>query len=556
MRLIVTAFLFSVSQWSFAQIPQLPASNPGLAAGESDKCAIEGRVVHYVTGKPVPQASLTLRPSSQNARPRTAKADDEGRFSLADLDPGSYTLYAERSGFLKQAYGARSSGESGPPFNLAPGQRMRDLVFRLIPQAVVTGKVLDEQGEPVEKAMVGFLPGSGRLRGVGYATTNDLGEFRISGIFPGRYLLAASTTSSTRSSLAPPEPAKPVEVLLPTLYPSARDVSGAAPLEIGPGQELSGLTVIMRRSPVYRIRGKIAGETGARIGVILVLREPNFTSYAARELFAYPASSTANPDGSFEISGVRPGSYYLRFGRGSGDTSQDAELLPLDVTNADVDLKDLIVSFRDPLVVAGTVRVEGDNKRVPTSIQVSLRSASPWGPNIRAASPNPDGSFRIINRVRPGVYYVQLLQLPPDLYIKSVRMGDREGRDSGLNLTGGQAAIDILLGAKPATVTGTVKLDDTPASGMWVALVPGEYVPGGPTELRTATSDLDGRVRFTGVPPGEYRLYAWEEEQYTPAMDADYLRPFQSNSAKVSAKEGDAIQVEVTAIRAEGGPAR
>lgn len=546
MRLIVTACLMAVAPLLFAQ--QLPQ-----AAGETGKCAIEGRVVHYVTGKPVPQASLTLRMPSQSASPRATKADDEGRFSIADLDPGSYTLYAERSGFLKQAYGARSSGESGPPFKLAPGQRMRDLVFRLIPQAVVTGKVLDDRGEPVDRALVSLLRdrgASGEPRG----TTNDLGEFRMSGVFPGRYLFEAS--GAARRDSAPPEPGKPVEVLLPTLYPSARDVSGAAPLEIEPGQELSGLTVIMRRGPVYRVRGKIAGATGAHV-VTLLLREPAFSSRAARELFAYAASSTANPDGSFEISGVRPGSYYLKFARGSSDTFQSSELLSVDVTNEDVDLKDLTLLFRGSLIVAGTLRVEGDDKRIPVSSKVSLRTASPRGSSdIRAVSPRPDGSFRFTGLVSPGSYYIQLLQSPPDFYVKSVRMGDQEVRDSGLDLTGGQATITILLGAKPATVTGTVKLDDTPASGMWVALVPDQYVPSGPTELRTATSDQNGHVRFAGVPPGEYRLYAWGEEQYAPGLDTDFLKPFQSKSAKVSAKEGDVIPVEVTAIRAEGSPAR
>ena len=70
------------------------------------------------------------------------------------------------------------------------------------------------------------------------------------------------------------------------------------------------------------------------------------------------------------------------------------------------------------------------------------------------------------------------------------------------------------------------------------------------------TSDLNSRARFIGVPPGEYRLYAWEEEQYAPAMDADFLKSFQSKSEKVSAKEGDSIQVEVTAIPAEGSAGR
>jgi hypothetical protein len=262
----------------------------------------------------------------------------------------------------------------------------------------------------------------------------------------------------------------------------------------------------------------------------------------------------ARPDGSFEVPGIEPGSYLVRAAKRNGTTSQTSEGVPVQVTNGDV--KDVVISFRDVFVVTGNVRVEGDSKRTALSSRVMLRPATLVDANVRAAVPKADGSF-LIDPVPPGLYYTQLLPAPPGLYIKSVKYGDREVRDSGLDLTGGQSAsIAILLGTKPAIVGATVKLDDKPAAGMWVALVPDQYVPRGPTELRTATSDQNGRVRFGSVPPGEYRLYAWEEDQYALDIDANFLKPFQSNSAKVSAKEGDVIPVEVTAIRGEGSPAR
>jgi uncharacterized GH25 family protein len=120
-----------------AVAPLLFAQQPPRAAGETDKCAIEGRVVHYVTGKPVPQAIVRLRaPSqSQTASPSTIRADDEGRFSFADLESGAYTLSAEQRGFLNHAYEAKPSSRSGTVLNLSTGQRIRDLEFRLIPQA-------------------------------------------------------------------------------------------------------------------------------------------------------------------------------------------------------------------------------------------------------------------------------------------------------------------------------------------------------------------------------------------------------------------------------------
>jgi protocatechuate 3,4-dioxygenase beta subunit len=94
----------------------------GPAKPEEDKCSIEGRV--------------------------TAETDETGRFSFQSLHPGRYSLTADRAGYARQTYGARGSSTSGTPLVLVAGQQLKDILFRLAPAALISGRVLDEEGEP------------------------------------------------------------------------------------------------------------------------------------------------------------------------------------------------------------------------------------------------------------------------------------------------------------------------------------------------------------------------------------------------------------------------
>ncbi|HSW49309.1 MAG TPA: carboxypeptidase-like regulatory domain-containing protein, partial [Bryobacteraceae bacterium] len=71
---------------------------------------IEGRTVNARTGEPVPRVMLTLTGSGRNAAPRTGRSDGEGRFLIENIQPGTYRLTAERVGYLRQGYGARTPG--------------------------------------------------------------------------------------------------------------------------------------------------------------------------------------------------------------------------------------------------------------------------------------------------------------------------------------------------------------------------------------------------------------------------------------------------------------
>jgi protocatechuate 3,4-dioxygenase beta subunit len=123
---------------------------------------------------------------------RVAETDEQGRFVFANLDPGKFQLSAERQGFLRQNYGARKYSGGGTPILVAESQNVKAIVFQLMPQAVITGKILDEDGEgmadqPVRAWRYVYRGGKRQWASVASAQTSDIGEFRLPNLEPGQY---------------------------------------------------------------------------------------------------------------------------------------------------------------------------------------------------------------------------------------------------------------------------------------------------------------------------------------------------------------------------------
>ena len=72
-----------------------------------------------------------------------------GKFAMKDIEAGKYRLNVNRNGYVSTSYGARAPGRPGTTLALVRGQNLKDIVFRLSPHAVITGRILDEDGEPL-----------------------------------------------------------------------------------------------------------------------------------------------------------------------------------------------------------------------------------------------------------------------------------------------------------------------------------------------------------------------------------------------------------------------
>ena len=157
-------------------------------------CSVEGRVVS-AAGEPLADAKLRLQPAAPGAAQVApvsfvTMTDESGKFAFAGIEPGAYTFSAELPGYLKAVYGARRSSPAGAPLSLAPGERKAGMEFRLQPQGVITGRVVQPNGElggdfMVYAARVVYVNGKKQLkRSLGSGRPND--EARLTSSACGR----------------------------------------------------------------------------------------------------------------------------------------------------------------------------------------------------------------------------------------------------------------------------------------------------------------------------------------------------------------------------------
>jgi hypothetical protein len=164
-----------------AQVPAKPAASEALTG------VIRGRVIAADTRKPLRRARVRIMPGDQTRfdQPLTANTNSRGEFEVTGIAPGSYFVSGSRAGYLTIDYGQRRAHERGIAVEVRGGEVKDRIVLTLPRGGVLTGRITDEVGEAYPGVRVDALA-SRFLRGrrvpfpAGVATTDDLGNFRIS----------------------------------------------------------------------------------------------------------------------------------------------------------------------------------------------------------------------------------------------------------------------------------------------------------------------------------------------------------------------------------------
>lgn len=248
----------------------------------------------------------------------TSVTDDRGNFVFENVQAGSYVLEAEHQGYIDGHFG--DVGSEPVEIKLVPGQTLSDIKIQLAPQAVITGRVLNEDGDLWTHATVNIFQstwshGHRTIRGFSGEEVNDQGEFRIGQLPAGKYYLDAEPDSGWELRNRPN--GKNVLTRQPTWYPNSLDLEGANPIIVEPGDQISSLEIRLRRRSTHRIRGRLSGgenvapaEDAGRFGARRITARS--TSAAA----VNNKDGTIRSDGSFEIVGVPPGTYELSVDQG------------------------------------------------------------------------------------------------------------------------------------------------------------------------------------------------------------------------------------------------
>src|SRR5689334_13890306 len=225
-----------------------PAGGQSAPAVTLPPGTVEGRVMS-TTGEVLRKVSLTLRPNGRGGGTYATSSANDGSFRFASVDQGNYALTGERTGYVRETLS--SPGGQTKVIEVVSEKNTSGIELKLTPQSVIAGHVFDEDGDPMQSVNVEvwrytYPRGKRQLTQSQNGSTNDLGEFRIPNLPPGRYFVSATARRSEGifnagrggrggRGVQPAGggrvgPVETIEDYVTTYYPNVMDANGASGL--------------------------------------------------------------------------------------------------------------------------------------------------------------------------------------------------------------------------------------------------------------------------------------------------------------------------------------
>ena len=547
--------------------------------------------MNALNGQPVKKAAVQLARGVERgprSAPPSVLTNAEGVFRFEGVPAGAYRLSASRTGFVRGLYLNEARA-----YTLTVGEgAVANLKIALTPAAVVAGKVLDQDGDPIEAATVQVLRATyadgKRSWGVIQSTnTNDLGEYRIAGVAPGRYLIGVSKRArpAVRSANVPMPPpggmgrggpggfgvgpmgvgpmagmgrgGQPVPLndhqFVPVYFPSALDPASATTLDCKPGAELRNIDFRLRKTRVFRVSGVVkggppavsSGQPRRGPGVAVSL----YSNAAAGQEGQRNAAVTREGEGAFEFAGIMPGSYTLVAFELGRNTAPMFARIPVEVSGEDV--TGLVAAMQPAAKVSGRIVFEG--APAPAVGRMEVHFTPMDAPGAFAGRARVNGvafETTLDSTLERGRYKVRVQPMPEGFYLKAVRSGEQNALEPGLAVApSGMAPIEVVLAAGAATITGTVRDGaDKPLPRAVVTLAPesGSASDG----YRYVVAGESGEFQIGGLRPGAYRIHAWEQLERGAHQDPEFMRPFGPAGMGLRLEVGARESVQLGAIPA------
>ncbi|HET9400946.1 MAG TPA: carboxypeptidase regulatory-like domain-containing protein [Candidatus Acidoferrales bacterium] len=526
---------------------------------------VSGHILRADTGEPLPKATVMLtfapvanQPRGQQAvENRVVRSGADGSFTITDVEPSTYNLRAEHPGFVAQLYGQDTKHPQATRITVSPGQNVDSITVRLGAAGIVSGSVSDEDNEPVQNIQVSavklrFLPGGRQITAQSRtATTDDLGNYRLSDLQPGSYFVRAGGQFIGQRATSYSE----------SYYPGASALPDAQRIVVPPGNEVPGVNMAVRADATHNITGVITDATasGSRRRYIVQVMRNNVGM----------GGSMARPDGSFVIRGVGSGDYTVIAMYAGGGPQDGGDGAVVDMTGmpsmgyATVHVDDsdaqVAVQIGRPSEIRGRVILDGATRgqAIPgVNVQVQPWDQDAFGaPFVRTGGgrggPNggpqsgmqldENGGF-VIQNLPPGRYTLTLAGAARGYYAKRITCGGRDYATQPMELDSGSNIdnCEIVIANDTASVNGFVMDGNTPAAGLVVIAIPQSK------QLRqiarftgTANTDQNGQFQISGLVPGDYYIFATAEEDDGGYYAPDFPERNQSTAFRITLKPSD-----------------
>jgi len=515
-RIIGGLLLFHSTAFLAAQdsaATQAPATNAAFR--------IAGVVVSSTGGNPLAHARVTIIDDKNPERRQSIVTDEDGRFDFK-VGGGKHALQGTKRGYIAAAY------EQHEQFSTAivtgAGLDTENLVLRLAPSAVLSGKILDELGDPVRHATVSLYRedrrvGIGRILKISGDSTDDQGAYEFSSLDAGTYFVSVTAKPWYANHPRSSEPGFPesetdnrtsaVDRSLDVAYPityfgDSTEPDDATPIPIRGGDHLQA-DIHLNPVPALHLLFRVP-DNGERGISVPMLQRPSFDGV---DTVQTDGMQQVSP-GVFEINGVSPGRYSVRT-PGSGDGNEANEI---NLTNDGQELN--VPGAEAGANIKATVQLVGETK-LPPHLGVALRNSKMRVVAWQEVDAKGELEFQ---DVAPGKY--EVLAFAQAKRYSVVRISSTGSETAGhiLNVTAGSSlAVSFSLVGGAMNVEGFAKRAGKAAPGAMVVLVPKD--PDSHRDLfRRDQSDQDGSFSLRSVVPGSYTIVAIEN-----GWDLDWSRP-------------------------------
>jgi hypothetical protein len=367
--------------------------------------------------------------------------------------------------------------------------------------------------------------------------TDDLGQYRIYGLAPGSYIVAAGTAPGLNRS----EPAAQG----PTYFPGTANVAEAQSVEVEMGQEVL-VHFALATSQLARVSGAIIDARGQPVG----WRSVTLATRTDRSVWARIAGTT-RPDGTFDISAVPPGNYTIEVSplRTQPD---DFEFASFPISVEGHDITDLIISMKVGATVNGRVVWEGSSPEPFATLRITPATVDP---GLSAATPasgggtvDAKGNFSLVGVHGPVVFHSSFTGRAEPWTLKAVRIGGADITDIAYNVNSDIDSLEVVMTDRETRVSGMAKNErNEPARDYVVVVLPSELRRDvNPSRfIQTAQPDEHGRYQIKGLPPGQYVAAAVaslsRDGHYNPA----FQKRVRSTAAPFTLKEGQQLVLDL-----------
>jgi hypothetical protein len=336
--------------------------------------SISGIVRNATTGEPIANATVSVSAIGGSDAQRTT-TDNEGAYTLSNVKPGERRVTAATPPQLAATFPATLSRM----VDIQPGQKVTSLNFAIKLPGRISGRLVDQNDEPIAGADVILVAREYSLGALRYvyadaARTDDEGAYKINRVMPGRgYLVMATKRERKLGAIdeAPADPKLRRPAFAPTLYPGVTEIEGAQPLVLRAAELRENVDIRIRRTQSYCISGSAQGPNGPEVLRFSIRqRQPHSGHSGDGAMFMMEPTGLTDRDGKLRICGLAPGEYHLNvWPEASGFPGYYGAA---EVQLLDRDVDKLTVVARPHVSVTGEVTWDGERPETPVESKLNV----------------------------------------------------------------------------------------------------------------------------------------------------------------------------------------